>query len=186
MTANQMSLRYLMLGLIAEKPMSGYDIKQFLQRLSWLIGSPSFGSLYPALSRLARDGLLTVAVVLREDRPPRKVHSITEAGRSALQEWVAQPARFGSLKAFVMRLMVANSLSRDDLMAQLQQRLYDVTRYQARLADVTVALGQAGDSGQHLALEYSLAVARAETAWLGSALERMSQAAGDRRDAVPR
>ena len=41
--------RHLVLGLLARQPMSGYDIKRFFKSLSWLIGSPSFGSRYPAL-----------------------------------------------------------------------------------------------------------------------------------------
>lgn len=59
MAARRVSLRYLVLGLIAENPMCGCDIRQSLENLSWLIGSPSCGSLYPALRRLLQDGLVT-------------------------------------------------------------------------------------------------------------------------------
>jgi PadR family transcriptional regulator AphA len=51
--------------------MSGYDIKRFLKSLGWLIDGPSFGSLYPALRALLKDGLVTVEVVSSQDRPPR-------------------------------------------------------------------------------------------------------------------
>jgi DNA-binding PadR family transcriptional regulator len=153
--------------------MSGYDVRQFLENLSWLIGSPSFGSLYPALRRLVQDGLATVEVTVRETKPPKKVYHITEAGRSTLQEWLDQPTTPGSLKAFAMRLILASNLSRPGLIAHLRQRRTAVAGHEARLAGVAKTLDAARDAGQHLALDYALAVARAETAWLDSTLERL-------------
>jgi DNA-binding PadR family transcriptional regulator len=50
----------LILGLLAQQPMSGYDIKRFLKSLSWLIDSPSFGSIYPTLRALREDDLVTM------------------------------------------------------------------------------------------------------------------------------
>ena len=79
--ASAVNIRRFILGLLARQPMSGYDIKRFLKSLSWLIDSPSFGSLYPTLHALLRDGLTTVEVVLSQDRPPRKTYTVTDAGR---------------------------------------------------------------------------------------------------------
>jgi DNA-binding PadR family transcriptional regulator len=110
--ANAVSIRHFILGLLNRQPMSGYDIRRFLKSLSWLIDSPSFGSLYPALYALLEDGLVTVEVVSRRDKPPRKIYSITEASRQAMREWVERPvAPDVSLKAFLMRLILASNLS---------------------------------------------------------------------------
>ena len=46
MAAATVSLRYFILGLLTQQPMSGYDIKRSLKGLIWLIGNPSGGSLY--------------------------------------------------------------------------------------------------------------------------------------------
>ena len=81
----------LALGLLTQQPMSGYDIKRFLKGLSWLIDVPSLGSLYPCLHALLEDGLVTMEVVARQDRPPRKIYTITEAGEEALRAWLSQP-----------------------------------------------------------------------------------------------
>jgi DNA-binding PadR family transcriptional regulator len=75
------SIRQLILDLLTRQPMSGYDIKRFLKSLSWLIDSPSFGSLYPALHTLLEDGLVTVEVIPPQDKPPRKIYSITDRYR---------------------------------------------------------------------------------------------------------
>lgn len=170
-----MSFRYFILGLLTRRPMSGYDIKRHLKSLGWLIGSPSFGSLYPALHALLKDGLATVEVIPREDKPPRKIYSVTEVGRRALQEWINQPAvPDASLKAFLMRLMLASHLSYSDLIAHLAQRRSQVAAHHSALGRVAEALDET-DVGQRLVLDYGLAIASAELAWLDSTLNQLSQ-----------
>ena len=44
--------------------MSGYDIKRLLKSLNWLVGSPSFGTLYPTL----HDGLVSVTAGFQGSR----------------------------------------------------------------------------------------------------------------------
>lgn len=48
-------MRHFILGLWVQQPVSGYDIRQMFKGLEWLIGAPSFGSLYPALHALLRE-----------------------------------------------------------------------------------------------------------------------------------
>ena len=169
--ASATSIRHFVLGLLTRQPMSGYDIKCFLKSLSWLIDSPSFGSLYPALHALFENGLVTVEVIPRQDKPPRKIYSITEAGQQALQEWMDQPiASDASLKAFVMRLTLASNLSHADLIAHLQQRYAQVATHQLALEQTAKTMDESMDLGERLALDYGLAVATAELAWLDGIL----------------
>ncbi len=155
--------------------MSGYDIKCFLKSLSWLVDSPSFGSLYPALHALLEDGLVTVEVIPRQDKPPRKIYTITEAGRQVLEEWMGQPVAPGtSLKAFVMRLILASNLSHASLIAHLQQRRTQVAAHQLALEQTARAMDESMDLGERLALDYGLAVATAELAWLDRTVDGLS------------
>jgi DNA-binding PadR family transcriptional regulator len=176
MAAGAVSLRYFVLGLLAQEPMSGYDIKRFLKSLNWLIGSPSGGSLYPALRTLLEEKLLTVQVIPGLDRPPKKIYSITEAGRQALQAWVEQPVASGALlKAFVMRLLLAGSHPHTRFIANLQQRRAQVGAHYEALAQAVEAREVRTDLGLPLALDYGLALATAELAWLDLTLERLSE-----------
>ena len=155
--------------------MSGYDIKRFLKNLSWLIDVPSFGSLYPSLHALLKDGLVTMEVVVRQDRPPRKIYTITEAGKEALQAWLSQPSEpNASLKKFVMRLALAGQLSQVGLLAHLEQRRARVAAQKASLEQF-IAKGEDADLGERLMLNYELSLAAAELAWLDSTLARLSQ-----------
>ena len=172
------SIRHFVLGLLTRQPMSGYDIKRYLQRLTWLMDSPSFGSLYPALHALLSDDLATVEVIPCEDKPPRKIYTITESGRQVLGEWIDQPvASSGSLKAFLMRLILADNLSYNALVTHLQQRQAQVTVHRHELEQAAAARGENTDLGDRLALEYGLSVAVAELTWLDRTLGQLPQIA---------
>jgi len=176
MTASSVSLRHLILGLLTQKPMSGYDIKRFLKSLSWLIGSPSFGSLYPALRSLLRDGLVVESGDPNQNKRARRIYRITEAGEGALRGWINQPvAPDASLKSFVMRLVLARCFPRAGLVAHLQQRRSQVTMHLATLEQVNRAADDKIEWGQHLALGYGVTLAAAELAWLDSTLNQLLQ-----------
>lgn len=170
-----MSLRHFVLGLLTQQPLSGYDIRKRLGSLDWLIGSPSFGSLYPTLHALLERRLVTVAEVAGEGSPSRKTYIITEKGAQELRKWVHQPMGPGaSLKAFVMRLMLAGSLSTAGLAAHLKQRRSQIAVRRAALEQITGTQGEALDLGQRLVRDYALAVASAESTWLDRALDWLS------------
>lgn len=166
-----MNLRYLILGLITRRPMTGYDIRSYLKGFGWLIGSPSFGGLYPALNALLEAGWVSVEVLPRTDKASRKLYSVTEAGKAGLEAWISESATpFTSLKAFVMHLLLADSLSPPALRVHMEgRRRYVADRCSGmRAALATEGLGD--DRGLRMALEYGLALAEAELAWLDGAL----------------
>jgi PadR family transcriptional regulator AphA len=174
--ARAVSIRHLILGLLTQQTMSGYDIKRLLKGLSWLIDSPSFGSIYPALRALLEKGLATVEVIPRQDKPPRKIYTITETGRQEVREWMDQPvAPDASLKAFIVRLILASNFSHTGLIAHLQQRRSQVAAHHATLKQIAETLDGVTDSGQRLTFDYGLTLAAAELAWLDSALEQLSK-----------
>lgn len=169
------SLRYFVLGLLAQKSMSGYDIKCLSKSFSWLIGSPSTGSLYPILRALLEENLVTMEVVPGLGKPPRKIYSIAETGTQVLQAWIDQPlASDAPLKAFAMRLLLAGSVPPARLIAHLKQRRVQVAAHHAALIQAAGTHVEGMDLGQRLTLEYGLAMATAELGWLDTALNRLS------------
>jgi PadR family transcriptional regulator, regulatory protein AphA len=77
----------VILGLLAWEPRTGYEIKQVTDRSTRFFWGASYGQIYPELRRLETAGL----VGSREEprgRVPRRVYSLTEAGRRALDAWL--------------------------------------------------------------------------------------------------
>ena len=180
MPAGTISLRIFILGLLAQQPRSGYDIKRSLQSLRWLVGSPSPGSLYPILHSLLQEGSVSVATIPGIDRPPRKIYSITAAGKRSLEDWLDDPiAPDAPLKAFLMRLLLAGNFSRAALSADLQQRRSQVADQKESLQEMAQAYlhpmaCEEADLGECLAVNYGLALAVAELDWLDHTLVALS------------
>ena len=83
--------QFAILGLLAEEPRSGYDIKKEVEERLSHFWSESFGHIYPMLRRLHQRGLVDLTVQRQEGRPDRKEYSLTEDGREALEGWFAEP-----------------------------------------------------------------------------------------------
>jgi len=74
-------LRYMILRLLAEQPMHGYEVMQALSREAAGLYSPSAGSVYPVLQLLQDQGYVT-----SEERDGKRVYEITDTGRAFLEE----------------------------------------------------------------------------------------------------
>lgn len=72
-------LKYVILRLLVEKPMHGYEIMQALGEESGGWYTPSPGSVYPALQLLQDQGY-----VVSEEQDGKRVYSITAEGRELL------------------------------------------------------------------------------------------------------
>ncbi len=88
------STAVMTLRLLAEKPMYGYQIVKELQTRSEGYFDLEQGTLYPALHRLEKDGLVSSQWEVVEDGPSRKYYTITEAGRTELEKSARQWADF--------------------------------------------------------------------------------------------
>jgi len=74
-------MKYVILKLIKDKPMHGYEVMKALEDKTRGCYTPSPGTVYPTLQWLEDEGL-----VQSEDRGGKKVYSITEAGSEFLEE----------------------------------------------------------------------------------------------------
>ena len=91
----------LILAIVAEEPGHGYVILQRLRERSTGVFELAEGSLYPALHRLERDGLLASSWSADGGRR-RRVYGITPAGCSALRERRQEWRRFSAAVAAVL------------------------------------------------------------------------------------
>ncbi|MDQ3328746.1 MAG: PadR family transcriptional regulator [Chloroflexota bacterium] len=83
--------RYAILGILSLGPMSGYEIKKTIENSLGNFWSESYGQIYPILRGLVADGLATSRTEEQTGRPDRHVYTLTDAGRSELKRWLAEP-----------------------------------------------------------------------------------------------
>ena len=77
------------LGLLAEKSRHGYEIEKVIEERGMRAWTEiGFSSIYYLLNKLEDKGLIESKMIDVEGKPSRRVYSITEDGKSVLQEKV--------------------------------------------------------------------------------------------------
>jgi DNA-binding PadR family transcriptional regulator len=77
-----MDMRSLCLGALMAGDASGYEIRKMFEEGEFsFFQMASLGSIYPALTKLSQDGLVTFTEQEQENRPDKKVYHLTPEGR---------------------------------------------------------------------------------------------------------
>ena len=93
----------LMLGLIAQREMYGYELVAELRRQTDAVVDLPEGTVYPALRRLERQGLITGRWVEMAYAPRRRYYALTEDGERALTAGRREWRRFVSAANAILR-----------------------------------------------------------------------------------
>ena len=128
-----MDVKTLCLGVLSEEDRSGYEIKRRCEEVFRHFFVAGFGSIYPALAELQRDGLVTSQSVEQKKRPDKKIYRITDAGRNALaDELVATPPRHKVRSEFLALMYFAHLLPPERVDAVLAEM---IERFETTLGD---------------------------------------------------
>ena len=97
----QGTLYMLILKTLALEPMHGYGIGVRLEQISKGVFQVNAGSLFPALRRLERDGLIRGEWRVTENNRRGKYYALTPPGRAMLKRetraWEVQTAAIGRI-----------------------------------------------------------------------------------------
>ncbi|MDP3446772.1 MAG: PadR family transcriptional regulator [Eubacteriales bacterium] len=93
---------YVILGLLAECPLSGYQIKKIVDIRFKFFWSESFGQIFPALKSLAIAGLVEECAGAGEGGHAARTYQITQSGKDALVAWLGQPVEKESLRLEIL------------------------------------------------------------------------------------
>jgi transcriptional regulator len=97
------SLDLLVLKTLSLSPMHGWGISQRVQQISDGTLEVNQGSLYPALQRLEKDGLIASEWGTTANNRPARYYKLTAAGRRALGQELASWRRFAAGLEAVLR-----------------------------------------------------------------------------------
>jgi len=134
-------LREAILGLLAIKPMTGYDLSRSYRRALQQIWYAPLGQIYPTLRKMRRDGLLKVSIKVQHHRPNRKVYSLTAEGHKLLVSWLTRPAALPRMHhEFIHKLFLQSNVSAaervgfvEDYIQRSQEWAVDLRRAEAML-----------------------------------------------------
>jgi DNA-binding PadR family transcriptional regulator len=126
-----MSLRYAVLGLLARRPSTGYELTRTFDRSLSTSWHARHSQIYPELAKLEGAGLIELV----EEGPRRsKTYDITDAGRAALRHWLveAEPDR-SQRNESGLRLFLTPLLNPSDRQATYERDLAHVEHELATL-----------------------------------------------------
>lgn len=160
-----MNARTLCLGILSFRDATGYEIKKMVEEgmFSHFIEA-SYGSIYPALTRMTDEGLLECRAESQSGRPDKKIYSMTQAGRSELVRTMSVSPRDDKFKSeFLFMMLLSDMLPRDHLAEIYEKRLEDV---RAEYDLISQMASDCDNPGTKFVTGYGLAVFEAKIKYL--------------------
>ena len=114
---------YVVLGLLAKHPSSGYDLAAFADQSVRYFWPISRSQLYTELNRLEELGWVTGTTIRQDRYPDKRVFEATEAGLAALREWLDGPTarpRQRTQDTIVLKTFLGAYMSQERLADQVR------------------------------------------------------------------
>ncbi|VAW17932.1 Transcriptional regulator, PadR family [hydrothermal vent metagenome] len=160
-----MNVKILCLGILHFGDATGYEIRKMTQegRFGHFIEA-SYGSIYPALIALEKEGLVVSRKESQAGRPNRKVYSINEAGRATFVAALYNKPRDDVFKSeFLLVMLCAELVSQPYITKLIDDRLNHLDNHIAQMRDVSEDCGHACSQ---FVLGFGLAIYEAERKYL--------------------
>lgn len=172
-----MSIEHSILAVLSFRPSSGYDIKnEFEHKAAGLYWGLSYGSLYPKLNNLEKDGFIETVETDKEGRR-RKLYELTGKGWLELENWLAQTPAVPSIKDELLMKMAAwhKEMDLSILSGHLKIRMTEskellsyINKWKENKTSFINSVGM-------LAIRYAELKLEAELQWLDEAISAIEQ-----------
>lgn len=168
-----MTVAHALLGVLAEGPAHGYDLKRAHDERFPGARPLAFGQVYAALTKLERDGLVEVAETRQDGGPERTTYAVTDAGRDALEQWLAstEPAGPFGVDDLVRKTVTALRLGHDAEGFLRRQREVHL----AAMRHLLAVQAQADDVTARIVIDRTVEHLDADLRWLESAATRVTR-----------
>ena len=133
-------LDFALLGFLNYTPMTGYELKQNMDGSTSHFWNAKLSQIYATLKALEKKGWIQSTIQTQEDRPDKRVYTITAEGRGNLKDWLAEPLTelAPHKNALLLKLFFAAQTDRETVIAllhlqkNLHQRQADFYRTETR------------------------------------------------------
>lgn len=119
-----MALRHAILATLLEGEASGYDLSKAFDAsvANFWMATPQ--QLYKELDTMESRGLVAARVVEQDRRPTKRLYALTDAGRAALRDFTAQPAKPTAIRdELLVKVQAADVGDREAVRTAIARRL---------------------------------------------------------------
>lgn len=178
MGENADMLELAILGFLYDAPLHGYELRKRITALTGHVRPVAESTLYPAIKRLEKAGLLARATEPGAVAAPRHVLTLTDEGRRELRRRLAEPARLDITDENRWFTVLAFLRHLDDATAQaavLRRRQAFLEEPASFFYDGDRPLGaeELDDPFRRGVLTIARATSRAELSWLRETIDSL-------------
>ncbi|GKU80564.1 PadR family transcriptional regulator [Paenibacillus sp. L3-i20] len=167
----------VILGMLIQGKMSGYDIKKITEQSVGIFYKMSYGSLYPALKRLLESGFVTEEET--KDSKNKKVYSITTDGQQHFMKWLSEPLQ-SNKREYLIKIFFYDYLDeptkKRNLMTYQQTIARNISQMEVVQSIVSKELEQLEDKDAYYyrvsVMHYGLHFFKMENEWLKKIIEK--------------
>jgi DNA-binding PadR family transcriptional regulator len=179
------TLAFALLGLIWQKPRSGYDLRKFFSSTPMISFSDSPGAIYPALHRLEQRGLVRGQVAVGPGLRRRRIFELTARGRAEFRRWQTQPVTredvIRNLDELMLRFAFMDEFAEKGTALQLLKGLNkELAAYVPSLRKYLKLNRKYMPQSGRLALESGIQAYEAQLRWTKAAMRTYRQSKGGR------
>src|SRR3954451_3279874 len=163
------------LGLLARRELSGYDLVKAADRSVGFFWTPARSQLYALLPKLVDRGLLRARRIEQDKRPDKTLYRITPAGRAALREGLMQPSPPVNRNPLELRIFFGDHLPDGAVRSMIEARAEHAREHLAELEEIERRPGVTDDTSPYLTLLAGKEDAKATIRWARQALRILDE-----------
>jgi DNA-binding PadR family transcriptional regulator len=93
-----MAIAHAILVSLVDSPASGYDLAKQFEASVGFFWKATHQQIYRELTKLEEQGWISAKVISQDNRPDKKLYSVTELGKQQLVEWMAHESEPAAIK----------------------------------------------------------------------------------------
>lgn len=138
--------RYVLLGLLQEEDLSGYEMKKIIDTRMSLFWQESFGQIYPELSKMTEEGLIMISNTgLEGNIKHEKIRcKITSSGKKELKKWMEEENEKDTVRSeFLLKMFLSTPKNMEEMWKHVikfkeksEQKLELLNLYESQLKQI--------------------------------------------------
>jgi DNA-binding PadR family transcriptional regulator len=119
-----MSLQFALLGVLGYQSMTGYEMKKLFDQSIGNFWPAQLSQIYRELAALEKKEWVLSVIEPQQDRPDKKIYSITSEGKNAFQAWLQDFPEWLSKETrdeFLVRIFFGAEIGRDGMLEQMKR-----------------------------------------------------------------
>lgn len=115
-----MSLKYTVLGFLKNSPKTGYDLQKKIEETISHFWPSTQSQIYRTLNEMSKESLIVSEIEYQNEKPNKKVYTITEKGLEELKQWLSEPHNAQSHRnQLLVQLFFSNGIDKETIIFNL-------------------------------------------------------------------